>query len=551
MFAQVSEVPSQVPESIGQFSQLVGPYLPTLVGAIVILVVGWLGALLVSAIVRAAMHKTGFDRRLAKWFSGEDAQAPKVERGVARLTYYLILVFVLVAFFDTLGLTQATKSLNSLLDQILVYAPRVVGAGLLLLVAWVVATVMRFFVRKVTSATKLDERLSQATSEGEEKPPATFSKTAAEAVYWLVFLLFLPAILNALALPGLLEPVQAMVGKVLSFLPNLFAAALILSIGWLAARVVQRICTSLLAAVGTDALSRRVGLTPILGEKRLSSVLGMIIYILILLPILVASLGALQLQAVTAPASEMLNMVLTALPAIFAAALVVFVAYVVGRVVAGLVTNLLTGVGFDRLPSELGLKMEHVEGRRTPSEMTGYLVLVATILFAIMQALPILGFDLLAGLIAQFMVFAGHVAIGLVIFAIGLYLANLAAVTVQSSQIRQSNLVALVARTSIIILAVAMSLRQMGLANEIINSAFVILMGAIGVALALAFGLGGRETAGKALEEFIESRKQQDVSPGQPANTSTRKKKAAGQTTFPAQALDSGVTSSFDGTPVA
>ncbi len=352
MFAQVSEVPSRVPESIGQFSQLVGPYLPTLVGAIVILVVGWLGALLVSAIVRAAMHKTGFDRRLAKWFSGEDAQAPKVERGVARLTYYLILVFVLVAFFDTLGLTQATKSLNSLLDQILVYAPRVVGAGLLLLVAWVVATVMRFFVRKVTSATKLDERLSQATSEGEEKPPATFSKTAAEAVYWLVFLLFLPAILNALALPGLLEPVQAMVGKVLSFLPNLFAAALILGIGWLAARVVQRICTSLLAAVGTDALSRRVGLTPILGEKRLSSVLGLIIYILVLLPILVASLGALQLQAVTAPASEMLNMVLTALPAIFAAALVVFVAYVVGRVVATLVTNLLTGVGFDRLPSE-------------------------------------------------------------------------------------------------------------------------------------------------------------------------------------------------------
>ncbi len=341
-----------------------------------------------------------------------------------------------------------------------------------------------------------------------------------------------------------------MIGKTLSFLPNLFAAALILGIGWLAARIIQRICTNLLAAIGTDALSERVGLTPILGEKRLSGMLGLIIYILVLLPILVASLGALQLQAVTEPASEMLRMVLTALPAIFAAALVIFVAYIVGRVVATLMTNLLAGLGFDRLPAKLGLKMEHVEGRRTPSEMTGYLVLVATILFAIMQALPILGFDMIAGLIAQFLVFAGHVVVGLIIFAIGLYLANLAAVTVQSSQIRQANLVALVARTSIIILAAAMSLRQMGLANEIINSAFVILMGATGVALALAFGLGGREAAGKALEEFIESRKLQDVSGEQPAKTSTWKKQDAAQTTFPAQALDSDAISTFGGTPV-
>ncbi len=176
MFGQVSEVASQAPGNIGQFTQFVGPYLPTLVGAIVILVVGWLGALLVSAIVGAAVRKTGFDQRLAKWFSGEDAQAPKVERGIARLTYYFILVFVLVAFFDTLGLTQVTQSLNNLLNQILAYAPHVVGAGLLLLVAWVMATVMRFFVRQVTSATKLDEHLSQATSEGEGRPPATFSK---------------------------------------------------------------------------------------------------------------------------------------------------------------------------------------------------------------------------------------------------------------------------------------------------------------------------------------------------------------------------------------
>ena len=536
MFAQTTE---QITEETGRsFSQVYGylaPFLPRLLGAVAILVIGWLGALLVASIIRSALRRTGFDRKLAQWYSGEGNTAPKVERGIARGAYYLILVFVLVAFFDTLGLTQVTASLNSLLNEILTYVPRALGASLLLLVAWVAATVMRFFVGRVSAAARLDERLSsQAALEGEEgAEPAAFSKTVANATYWLVFLLFLPAILNTLALPGLLAPVQEMVTRVLAFLPNLFAAALILGVGWLLARIIQRIVTNLLAAIGTDGLTERAGLTAVMGERRLSQVLGMVVYILTLLPVLVASLNALQLEAVTAPASQMLNMVLTSLPSIFAAAVVLFFAYVVGRVVAGLFTNLLTGLGFNRLPAKLGLARETAEApaeapaeaKRTPSEIAGYLLLAATMLFATMQALPIMGFDLLAGLISEFLVFASHVLMGLIIFGIGLWLANLATQVVRASQMAHAKSLALAARISIVVLAGAMALRQMGLANEIITSGFTILMGAVGVAVALAFGLGGRETAAKALEEFIRSRKEGAATdpppPTRPTGTAT------------------------------
>jgi len=519
MFAQITETPTEgarelaqgvaaeTAEKLSDLYQVLVPSLPKLLGALAILVAGWLVALLAAFIVRMALRRTGFDRKLAEWCGGEGAEAPKVERSVARGTYYLVLVFVLVAFFDTLGLTQVTQSLNDLLGVVLTYVPRIVGASLLLLVAWVVATVMRFIVRRVATATRLDERLQSQAALDEEKPMA-FSNTIANTVYWLVFLLFLPAVLNALALPGLLGPVQDMVAKVLGFLPNLFAAVVILGVGWLVARIIQRITTNLLAAVGTDGLTERVGLSTVMGKKRLSEVLGLVVYILILLPVLVASLNALQLEAVTGPASEMLNMVLTALPAIFAAAVVLALAYVVGRVVASLCTNLLTGIGFNSLPVKLGLAKEEapVAGQRTLSEIAGTLILVAVMLFAFMQALPILNFDLLAGLISEFLVFAGHVLMGLVIFAIGLYLANLAAQLIRSSQVTQANLLALAARISIIVLAVAMALRQMGLANEIITSGFTIVLGAIAVSLALAFGLGGREAAARTLDRFMESK---------------------------------------------
>ena len=490
---------------LDQITQLVGAYIPSLIGALAILIVGWLVALVVSAIVRGALHRTTLDNRLARWIVGEEeAEAVEVERWIAKGVYYLIMLFVLIAFFQTLGLTIIAEPLNQLLIQVFQYAPRLLGAGLLLLIAWIVARALKLIILRVLSAAKIDERLgSEAGLEEEKRVP--LAQTIGNAVYWLVFLLFLPAVLSALALEGLLEPVQGMISKVLGFLPNIFAAGLILVIGWFIARIVQRIVANMLVAIGADRLSEQVGLAPVLGKQRLSGLLGLVLYVLILIPVLIAALNALALEAITRPASNMLNTILGALPAIFAASLVVMIAYGVGRVVAGLITNLLMGAGFNAVLARLGLGKEPAEGERTPSEIVGYLVLVGIMLFATIEASRLLGFVFLAEVAAVFTVFAGQVILGLIIFAVGLYLANLASTTIQASGAAQAGLLALAARVSILVLAGAMGLRQMGLANEIINMAFGLVLGAIAVAVAVAFGLGGREIAARELEEWLRS----------------------------------------------
>jgi hypothetical protein len=487
-----------------QIARLVGAYIPNLVGALAILIVGWLVALVVSAIVRGALRRTTLDNRVAGWITGEKAPPAPVEEWIAKGVYYLIMLFVLVAFFQTLGLTIITQPLNGLLIQVFQYVPRLLGVGVLLLIAWLLASVLRLVVTRVLGAVKIDQRLgSQAALKEEQRVP--LAQTLGDAVYWLVFLLFLPAVLGALALEGLLAPVQGLVNGILGFLPNIFAAGLILAVGWFVARIVERIVSSLLVAVGADRLSERVGLAPILGKQQLSGLLGLVVYVLILIPALIAALNALQLDAVAQPASNMLNAILTALPAIFSAGLLLAIAYIVGRVVAGLITNLLTGAGFNTILTRLGLGKEPAEGERTPSEIVGYLILVTIMLFAAIEASRLLGFMLLADLVAQFTVFAGQVIMGLIIFAIGLFLANLASKAVRASGVAQGNLLAPAARVSILVLAGAMALRQMGLANEIINLAFGLLLGAIAVAIALAFGLGGREVAARQLEEWRRS----------------------------------------------
>jgi hypothetical protein len=249
-----------------------------------------------------------------------------------------------------------------------------------------------------------------------------------------------------------------------------------------------------------------------LGKQKLSGVIGLIVYILILIPVLIAALNTLALEAITRPASNMLNMILSSLPAIFAAALLVIISYVVGKVVATLIANLLAGLGFDNILARLGLSKEPpAKGEKTPSEIAGYIVLAIILLFAVIEAGNLLNFGQFSDLLSAFMIFAVQVLLGLVIFGLGLFLANWVAKRVQASKREQATFFALVARVAILVLAGAMALRQMGLANDIINMAFALLFGAVAIAVAIAFGIGGRDFAAKRIEQWSQS-----IGTGQP-----------------------------------
>jgi Conserved TM helix len=531
-------------------TSVLSPGLTGIVGnvvlAVLILIIGWIVAALLAAFTRGLLQRTGLDERLGRLL-GSTATAPQIARGVASAVFFVVMVLTVIAALQQLQLTAVTEPLNAFLTVLLSYVPRMVGAGLLLLLAWLLATVLRALVARVLGALRLDERLGTAAGAGAppdearaappapemgapatappapetgapaalERRPVSVTRALSEAVYWLVFLLFLPGILSALGVEGMLLPLLVMVNQLLGFLPNLLAAGLILLVGWFAVRLIQRVVTGLLAGVGVDALSDRVGLGAALGNQRLSVLLGMIVYVLLLIPVLLAALDALDMDALTLPVRDMLDDVLAALPRLFAAALLLAIAYVGGRLIGALVTNLLAAAGFDSLPRRLGLAARTQAtadtsvpdatlrfGGRTPSEVVGGLVLAAVLIFAAVEASSLLGFGVVAELLAQFLVFGGQILIGLLIFAVAIYLADLAAGVVRASSVPQPRLMALVTRWAILLLGGAMALRQMGLANEIITVAFGLLLGAVAVAAALAFGLGGREVASQELREW-------------------------------------------------
>lgn len=493
----------------GLFDQVATYSIVNIIVAVIILIVGWIAALIIASAVKGGLNKVKLGERLTKWSVEEDApKPPAIEQWISKGVFYLIMLFVLVAFFQYLNFTIAAEPLNRFLTQIFEYLPMLFGAAILLLVAWVLASVLRIVALKALVTAKLDERLGEKT--GVEEKVVPLSQTISKAVYWLVLLLFLPAVLTALRLEGLLLPVQNMTDTVLTYLPNILAAVLILAVGWFLARLLQRIVVALLVAAGIDRLSERIGLAQVIGEQRLSVFVGVLVHALVLIVTIIAALNALNLDAITQPASNMLTMILEAFPAIFAAVLLLIIAYLVARVVKQLITNLLEAAGFNAILVRLGVTGEPAEGKWTPADVVGYVVLVAIMLFAVIEAAGLLNFSLLAELVSQLLVFISHVLLGLIIFGIGLYLANLAYRVINVSETAQANLLAKLARFTILVLAGAIALQRMGLANEIILIAFGLLLGTVAITIILAFGIGGKDIAAKQLEEWINTYKSKE-----------------------------------------
>jgi len=484
---------------------------PSIIIAVLILVVGWIVALILSSIVRGAFKRTGVSERIAGFIKGEeDGTGAEVTKWIGRIVFYLVMFFVLVAFLQNIGLTFIAEPLNAFLMSIFSNAPLIFGAAAILLVAWLLATVLRIIVIRVLGAAKIDERFSEQVEDDRAAEKISLTQQIGNIVFWIIFLLFIPAVLSTLRLEGLLVPVQSMFESILSYIPNLLGAALVLVLGWFGAKILKRFLVSLLSSLGIDRITEREDIASYFGKNKPSEIIGIFAYVLVMLFVIIGALNALAVEAITAPASAMLGMILAALPAIFAALLILTIAFLVGRVLMGLISGLLSAVGFDQLLARLGIAREVTEGKRTPSEIVGYLVLVAIMLFAAIEAAGVLGFVVLSNLIAELTVLLGKVVVSIVIFGIGLYLAGVAKEVVLSSGSPHAELLSKLARLAVLVLAGAIALQQLGVADEIIIIAFGVLVGAIALTGVIAFGLGGRDVASRELSTWVDDLKKKE-----------------------------------------
>ena len=487
-----------------------------ILAAIVILLVGWIIALIVAAGVKKLLQKLNTNHRL----SSATGHTPNIENLISKLVFWFVIILAVVGALNVLNISGVSDPFSNMVGRILAFIPNLLAAVAVGFIGWIVAGLVKAGLTNVLARTEMDEKLSNEVGVG------SLSSNIGEIFYWLVLLLFLPIVLSILGLTGLLIPVQNMVNEAVAYLPNLLIAGVIIFVGYILAKIVRGIVEGLSNSLGLQTQAEKIGLFK---NSNVSKFLGSFVFAIIIITALIVAFEALGIEAISQPATAMLNQIMYAIPQIIAAGLILIVAYVVSRFVGRLVAELVSGAGVDEIPMKLDV--QRFLGQTRVSDIIGCLIVFFTMLFAVSEAADRLGLEQISVLIAMFIQFGASILLGAVILVVGFWLANVVANVVQRGEYNSSRWLGNLVRILIMGLVIAMGLRAMGIADSIVNLAFGLTLGSVAVAFALAFGLGGRQPAERLLSDLLDKAKteakhpnplrQNEMTPNNPVSTAT------------------------------
>ena len=487
-----------------------------ILAAIVILLLGWIIALIVAAGVKKLLQKLNTNHRL----SSATGHKPNIENLLSKLVFWFVIILAVVGALNVLNISGVSDPFSNMVSRVLAFIPNLLAAVAVGFIGWILAGLVKAGLTNVLARTEMDEKLSNEVGVG------SLSSNIGEIFYWLVLLLFLPIVLSILVLTGLLIPVQNMVNEAVAYLPNLLIAGVIIFVGYILAKIVRGIVEGLSNSLGLQTQAEKIGLFK---NSNVSKFLGSFVFAIIIITALIVAFEALGIEAISQPATAMLNQIMYAIPQIIAAGLILIVAYVVSRFVGRLVAELVSGAGVDEIPMKLDV--QRFLGQTRVSDIIGCLIVFFTMLFAVSEAADRLGLEQISVLIAMFIQFGASILLGAVILVVGFWLANVVANVIQRGEYNSSRWLGNLVRILIMGLVIAMGLRAMGIADSIVNLAFGLTLGSVAVAFALAFGLGGRQPAERLLSDLLDKAKteakhpnplrQNEMTPNNPVSTAT------------------------------
>ena len=399
--------------------------------------------------------------------------------------------------------------------QLLYWGPKVLIAIAILIATWAVARAAKWVLQK---AIDRSPALRKHVTGTPEETVGHQLGVVAKLIIWLVGIM---AALSFLGVGQILAPINALTLDIFNFLPRLIGAGLIFFVGLILARIVRRLVETLLTAANIDGLLARLGVggepkpaagaNPALGSSgtmggpqgaaatraSLAKAAGILVFALIIIPVAIAALQVLGIEAISDPATIMLNQILSAIPKVVAAALWIGIAFIAAKFLKTIIEAILPPTGFDDAIRSTGI----LPATASASRIVANVAMIAIILAASIEAAKQLGGGTIAIFLAQITELGGKVIFGTLIIVAGIFLARILANLVGSGT-GEGSFAQTIVKYAIIALFTAIGLTFMGLADQIVMMAFGLILGSAAIAAALAFGLGGRDWAARQLDRW-------------------------------------------------
>ncbi|WP_350343018.1 mechanosensitive ion channel [Proteinivorax tanatarense] len=388
--------------------------------------------------------------------------------------------------------------MENFLDSLTEVALQIVPAILLLVLAFVVSSLARRIVLKVITKMELEKHTDKLGLKDEETGSSL--DFIGKLVYIIVFLLFLPEVLNQLGLHDAAQPITMVVTQFLDYIPNIIAASIILAVGIFIAKIIRQLLVPVLKRAKVDQLQEKAGITST-EDAQISSVISYIVYVLILIPVITSALQVLNIAAISDPAVAMLDRIIVFLPNIFVAIAIVFIGVYVAKIVGKLLAEVLSGIGTDNIVRKIIPEEQNKLKDFSLSKAIGEIVKYIVGLLFVVEAINVLRLQVLQTVGQGIIAYLPFAISAIIIMGAALFLATWVEALIGKNA-PNSKFSALIAKTTIIVVAAFMALSQLGIAPSIVNAAFIIILGALAIAFAVAFGIGGRQFASNMLKRL-------------------------------------------------
>jgi hypothetical protein len=217
-------------------------------------------------------------------------------------------------------------------------------------------------------------------------------------------------------------------------------------------------------------------------------------------------------ELIADPVRQMLAKILAYLPILLGALIILIVGWIVARLIKRAVDMLLKAVRFDLMANKTGITevLRKDDLKITASQVVSGLVYWLIIIMVLVMAVDALGLPKASDILASVFAYVPKVIVALLVLIVAMFLAGFVSGIVRTAcgnaNLPKPELIAGISRWAIIIFAATIAMEELGIAPLLVGTAFNIILGGIVLALALAFGLGGKDAAARYLEDLRKKR---------------------------------------------
>lgn len=390
------------------------------------------------------------------------------------------------------------NNLTANLEQSL---PDILFGILFLVIAIIAGYIVKNLIVKGAKALKLDEKFGDNAKEANSIP-----ELLGKLGFILTVLFFLPGIFDRFGLNNISAPLTGMLGTFLGYIPRLIGAALLLFLGFVIAKIVQQLTMGFLERVKVDKLKDKMGLTdpnapdePSKNALSFADLGGKVLYVIVLIPFIIAALEVLNIDAITDPAVTMLTSITSIIPQILAAGILILIGIFIAKLVGDLVENIIDGFGISDKVADV---MD--EPRATGFDLgrvVGVVVKALIILFFTVQAFDLIGLTIFQTIGGAVIAYLPMILSALLILLGGYVLGSVAKRFIVDT-LPQARFAAMIIKGVIITIAALMALSHLGIGALFVETLFIAIIVASAVAFAIAFGIGGRDFARNTLQKL-------------------------------------------------